>query len=349
MNACWSGWSLPLSAKPSMVLICAPSCITASVRQELILRPLTNTVHAPHAPWSQPFFVPGNPACSRSMSNSDMRLSTVNSRCSPLIWARTTAVWLSSWPWSVRSHPATAGQAATAPPTAREAPTNVLRLSRSRSSTGSANEARGHGTPRDAPSRDPTGRTCFAPRKCYARPHRWHRVGGPVPGLFASRNVLRPSFRRLIRLKHLQFRLVEGGRNLVDGVTGTAAAQGLGDRRRGVLGTEHEALDRTKDRCGGQTDDEQSVDRGLEMRVEARIGALPLDLGAQCGFEAIDPVERDVESGGGDHVIGENLCRTGGAGQAKPHLAVHGLCRGDLMLEEDIDFALDDFALDALA
>jgi hypothetical protein len=27
-----------------------------------------------------------------------------------LIWARTTAVWLSSWPWSVRSHPANGGR-----------------------------------------------------------------------------------------------------------------------------------------------------------------------------------------------------------------------------------------------
>jgi lysophospholipase L1-like esterase len=48
---------------------------------------------------------------------------------------------------------------------------------------------------------------------------------------------------------------------LVDGVTGNAAPQGLGDRRRGVLGTEHEALHRTEDRRGGQADDEQSVDR----------------------------------------------------------------------------------------
>ena len=30
----------------------------ASVRQELMRRPLTSTVHAPHWPWSQPFLVP---------------------------------------------------------------------------------------------------------------------------------------------------------------------------------------------------------------------------------------------------------------------------------------------------
>lgn len=42
--------------------------------------------------WSQPFLVPGNPARSRNMSNSEVRLSTAISRCSPLIWARTTVV-----------------------------------------------------------------------------------------------------------------------------------------------------------------------------------------------------------------------------------------------------------------
>jgi hypothetical protein len=33
-----------------MVLTLAPSCMTASVRQELIRRPLTSTAHAPHWP-----------------------------------------------------------------------------------------------------------------------------------------------------------------------------------------------------------------------------------------------------------------------------------------------------------
>ena len=43
---------------PSMVVISSPSCITASVRQELMRRPSTSTVQAPHWPWSQPFLVP---------------------------------------------------------------------------------------------------------------------------------------------------------------------------------------------------------------------------------------------------------------------------------------------------
>ena len=37
-------------ARPSIVVISAPSCMTASVRQELIRRPSTSTVQAPHWP-----------------------------------------------------------------------------------------------------------------------------------------------------------------------------------------------------------------------------------------------------------------------------------------------------------
>ena len=53
-----------------MVVMLSPSCITASVRQELIRRPSTITVHAPHWPWSQPFLVPVRCRCSRSASSS---------------------------------------------------------------------------------------------------------------------------------------------------------------------------------------------------------------------------------------------------------------------------------------
>ena len=42
----------------SIVTISSSSCMTASVRQELMRRPLTSTVQAPHCPWSHPFFVP---------------------------------------------------------------------------------------------------------------------------------------------------------------------------------------------------------------------------------------------------------------------------------------------------
>ena len=59
----------------------APSCATASARQALARRPSSNTVHAPHCPWSQPFFAPVRPSCSRRRSRSDMRVSS-SSECS---------------------------------------------------------------------------------------------------------------------------------------------------------------------------------------------------------------------------------------------------------------------------
>ena len=43
-----------------------------------------STVQAPHWPWSHPFFVPVRPSRSRSRSSSDIRLSTVTARGSPL-------------------------------------------------------------------------------------------------------------------------------------------------------------------------------------------------------------------------------------------------------------------------
>ena len=48
-----------LRPTPSIVVISAPSFMTASVRQELMRLPSTSTVQAPHWPWSQPFLVAG--------------------------------------------------------------------------------------------------------------------------------------------------------------------------------------------------------------------------------------------------------------------------------------------------
>src|SRR5262249_6050944 len=50
MNACCSGCSAPLPARPSIVVICAPSYMTANVRHELTRRPSMSTVQAPHWP-----------------------------------------------------------------------------------------------------------------------------------------------------------------------------------------------------------------------------------------------------------------------------------------------------------
>ena len=110
-----------------MVVISAPSCITASVRHEMTRCPFTRIVHAPHAPWSQPFLVPVSSARSRSMSSSDVRLSTAISRASPLMRTRTTEDIAVSAGWS-SPQPAINGAVATTPPTAIDAPTKVLRL-----------------------------------------------------------------------------------------------------------------------------------------------------------------------------------------------------------------------------
>jgi hypothetical protein len=63
------GCSAPFLAKPSIVVTCVPSFITANVRQQFIRRPSTRTVQAPHWPWSQPFLVPVKPTWMRSASS----------------------------------------------------------------------------------------------------------------------------------------------------------------------------------------------------------------------------------------------------------------------------------------
>src|SRR4029079_7077793 len=109
------------------MVISAPSCITASVRHETMRCPPTRIVHAPHAPWSQPFLVPVRFARSRSMSSSDVRLSTVMSRASPLLRTRTPED-VAVFACSSSPQPASSGAVATTPPTAMDAPTKVLRF-----------------------------------------------------------------------------------------------------------------------------------------------------------------------------------------------------------------------------
>lgn len=59
--------------------------LAASVRQERMRVPSTWTVHAPHCPWSQPFFVPVRPMRSRSASSYVVRESIFTLRWTPLI------------------------------------------------------------------------------------------------------------------------------------------------------------------------------------------------------------------------------------------------------------------------
>ena len=78
------GCSLSGVPRPSMVVILSPSCMMARLRQELIRRPLTMMVQAPHWPWSHPFFVPVRCRCSLRASSSVVRGSSSNSRRAPL-------------------------------------------------------------------------------------------------------------------------------------------------------------------------------------------------------------------------------------------------------------------------
>ena len=48
MKASWTGANPSPPESPSIVVIASASCIMANVRQELTLRPLMCTVHAPH-------------------------------------------------------------------------------------------------------------------------------------------------------------------------------------------------------------------------------------------------------------------------------------------------------------
>ena len=66
-----------------MVVTSAPSFITARVRHELIGRPSTRTVQAPHWPWSQPFLVPVRSRCGAQVEQGRPG-ATVSLRSTPL-------------------------------------------------------------------------------------------------------------------------------------------------------------------------------------------------------------------------------------------------------------------------
>src|SRR5262249_28483831 len=68
-----------------MVVISCPSCMRARLRHESTRLPFTCTVHAPHWPWSQPFFVPVSTTVSRMQSSNVVRGSIFNLWSLPLI------------------------------------------------------------------------------------------------------------------------------------------------------------------------------------------------------------------------------------------------------------------------
>ena len=66
--------SLLSRERRSMVMIDWSWTASARVRQDSTRLPSTITVHAPHCPWSQPFFVPVSPMCSRSVEQGGARV-----------------------------------------------------------------------------------------------------------------------------------------------------------------------------------------------------------------------------------------------------------------------------------
>src|SRR5512139_1815018 len=69
--ACCRGLRLISSERPSIVLISAPSALTASTMQEYTDLPFMITVHEPHSPRLQPVLVPTKPSFSRKTQARD--------------------------------------------------------------------------------------------------------------------------------------------------------------------------------------------------------------------------------------------------------------------------------------
>src|SRR5687768_10374469 len=88
-NACCSGWSWPVWAMPSTVVMFLPCASTPRTRQELTMRPSMRTVQAPQLPSLQPSLAPVRFNTSRSVSSRLWRGSTRNSVSSPLMVAVT--------------------------------------------------------------------------------------------------------------------------------------------------------------------------------------------------------------------------------------------------------------------
>ena len=87
-----------------MVRISAPSCMTASVRQELTRLPSISTVQAPHSPRPQPYFGPFRVRSLRNTSSSEVAGGAATRATLPLTFrpigsAAELAAALSSMSW----------------------------------------------------------------------------------------------------------------------------------------------------------------------------------------------------------------------------------------------------------
>src|SRR5207302_6195334 len=74
----------PSGDSPSMVVTLLPAASASGVMHERMARPLSSTVHAPHTPTPQPYFVPSRPRRSPNTHSSGMRPSASTSRPTPL-------------------------------------------------------------------------------------------------------------------------------------------------------------------------------------------------------------------------------------------------------------------------
>src|SRR5581483_9408801 len=114
MNAACSGCNVSPLASPSIVVISAPSCIAASVRQALTRLPFNRTVHAPHAPALQPFFVPVRSSVSRRTSSRDWRGSSARVCARPLTVRLMVWLFMLTFLSPVAPYPGDSGSAANA-------------------------------------------------------------------------------------------------------------------------------------------------------------------------------------------------------------------------------------------
>src|ERR1700682_4338445 len=105
-NACCRGCKVVPLARPSMVVISAPSAWTAKMVQDLTLCPSTSTVHAPQLLVPQPTWVPVSPASSRMYCTSSSRGSTSCSCLAPLMVTATLRLIRTSY---LRAEPAATG------------------------------------------------------------------------------------------------------------------------------------------------------------------------------------------------------------------------------------------------
>ena len=85
VNARCTGCRVPSGlASDSTVVTSAPSSCAANIRHARVGSPSTSTVHAPHAPCSQPAWAPVRASSSRRKSSSSVRGSTSTSCAVPL-------------------------------------------------------------------------------------------------------------------------------------------------------------------------------------------------------------------------------------------------------------------------